>query len=74
MSLQRVRSLAKEVVALGRNYRHAAIMRRYVRTRYGAVVTARPSILIGEALTALTLASWRRLAVLAALLVVALRR
>ena len=71
ISLKRVPPIVRELLALSRNYRHAAILRRHVRTKYGAVVTARPTILIGEALAAMDHVPWRRLTVLAVLVVAA---
>ena len=74
MSLGRVRAMAREAIALGRNYKHAALIRRYVRAKYGKVVVSTPSVIIGDALLALEHARWSRLAVLALLVVVAVRR
>ena len=73
MSFDKVRAIARELRASARNYENAAIIRRHVRAKYGVVVTVRPSILIGEALVALTRAPWGRFTVLAALLVIAKR-
>ena len=73
MALTRFRAMIREVVALGRNYRHAAILRQYLRRRYGTKLTASPSILIGEVLASMDRAPWGRLTVLAVLFVVALR-
>jgi hypothetical protein len=73
MALQRFRAMVREAVALSRNYRHAAILRQHVRRRYGAQITARPSILIGDALASMDHAPWRRVMILAVLLVIALR-
>ena len=47
------RAIVRELVALTRNYRYAAILRRQLRAKYGRVVVGRPSVLIGEALLAL---------------------
>ena len=74
MSLHRARSVVRELVALSRNYRHAAILRRHVRTRYGAAPTVRPSTLIGEVLAAAHQTFWKRVAVLTVLFLVATRR
>jgi hypothetical protein len=70
MWLTGVRAMVREVLALSRNYRHAAILRRHVKAKYGAVVTARPTILVGEALAVRDHVPWKRLAALAVLLVV----
>ena len=53
MSLQRVRWLAREALARSRNYRHAATLRRHLRTKYGKVLPARLSTLLGEVLLGL---------------------
>ena len=73
-SLKRVYAMVREILALSRNYRHAAILRRHLTAKYGAVVSASPTILIGEALVTMDHAPWRRLTILTLLLVVALRR
>ena len=72
--LRSVRTMTREAVALSRNYRHAALLRRQLRARCGAVAPARPGILIGEALTAIDHAPWTRMAMFALLLVIAARR
>ena len=64
-------AVAREAVALSRNYRHAAILRRQLRAKHGAAVTAGHSALLGEALTRLEHAPWVRLALLIALFVLA---
>ena len=74
MSLQRIRHLIRELRARGRNYRHAAILRRYVRAKHGAVVTAHRSILVGEALVTLCQVRWARVTILAALVLAAAAR
>jgi hypothetical protein len=73
MSLQRLHAMVREAVALGRNYRHAVILRQHLRKRYGAQLTVRPSIFIGDVLVSMTHAPWGRLAVLTLLVLVALR-
>jgi hypothetical protein len=64
------RRIARELVALGRNYRYVAILRRQLRSEYGLVVVRRPSVLIGEALLAIDHTPWSRLATSAALVAV----
>jgi hypothetical protein len=49
------------MVALGRNYRYVAILRRHLRSKYGLVVVCKPSVLIGEALIAMDHTPWTRL-------------
>ena len=68
--LETSRTIACELVALGRNYRYAAILRRQLRSEYGLVVVRRPSVLIGEALLAIDHTPWIRLATSAALVAV----
>ena len=74
ISLGSLRGMIREVIAVGRNYKHAAILRRYVRARYGKVVVGKPTVVIGDALIAAERAPWRRLTVLAVLLVLGVRR
>ena len=69
-----VRRWVREAVALSRNYQHAAILRRRLRTKYGAVIPAGPSRVIGDVLVALDGARWRRLLVLLVLFMVAARK
>ena len=66
------RTIACELVALGRNYRYVAILRRQLRSEYGLVVVRKPSVLIGEALLAMDHTPWTRLAMSAALVAVVL--
>ena len=70
MPLHGFRSVAREVRAVSRNYLHAALLRRHIRARYGAVVTARPSVLIGEVLAVMCEVQWTRVTILAVLIVV----
>ena len=74
MSLRTIRSVAREVLARSRNYRHAALLRQQLRRRYCKIVIARPSIVIGYGLVALQRVSWWRVSVLAALFLVAVGR
>ena len=69
--VQTGRAIAREFVALCRNYRHAAILRRQLRAKYGRVVVGKPSVLIGEVLLAMDRIPWTRLAIAAAVLVAA---
>ena len=71
MALSSLRSAVRELRARSRNYRHAATLRRYVRDRYGAIVPAHPSILLGEALVILSRVQWSRVAVLIMLVILA---
>ena len=71
MSLRTVRTMARELVALSRNYRHAAVLRRHLRQQYGAVLKPSWGAMIGELAIAMTNAPWRRLAILVTLLIVA---
>ena len=73
MSLHPIRLAVRELRARSRNYKHAAILRRHIRARYGAVAPAHPSILIGEALATLSQVPWTRVAVLLMLVVLAAR-
>jgi hypothetical protein len=73
MPLQRVRAMVREAVALSRNYRHAVILHQHLRRRYGAHLVTRPSILIGDALASMDHAPWRRLMILAVLVLIAFR-
>lgn len=66
-------TMVREAVALSRNYRHAAILRRQLRTKYGAAVGGSPTVLMGEALTVAQHAPWIRLVVLTVLLLAAVR-
>jgi hypothetical protein len=66
------RTIARELVALSRNYRSVAILRRHLRSKYGLVVVCKPSVLIGEALVAMDHTPWTRLAMPAALVAVVL--
>ena len=63
----------REAIALGRNYRHAAVLRRHLRRRYGVAVVMGPGVLIGEALTVADRCRWVSLAILAAVLLVMTR-
>jgi hypothetical protein len=74
LSLRSVRATVREGLALSRNYRHAAKMRRRLRANYGVVVTRRPSTLIGDLLVGVDKIPWRRLTIMAALLVLVARR
>ena len=67
------RAIARELVALGRNYRHVAILRRQLRAKYGRVVVGKPSVLIGEVLIAMDRIPWTRLAIGAVVLGVVVR-
>ena len=67
-------AMAREVVALSRNYRQAAILRRQLRSTHGIVVTFGPTALVGEALALMEHAPWARLAVLTVLLLAAVRK
>ena len=71
--VQTGRAIARELVALSRNYRHAAILRRQLRVKYGRVVVGKPSVLIGEVFIAMDRIPWTRLAIGAAVLVLAAR-
>jgi hypothetical protein len=73
MLVRWVRRMIREAIALSRNYQHAAILRRRLRTKYGAVLPAGPSVAIGDALVALNHARWRRLLVLIVLFMIAAR-
>ena len=66
-----VRAITREVIALSRNYRHAARLRRHVQAKYGAVIVCRPSVLIGDALIAMENVRWSRLVILAVAIVLA---
>jgi hypothetical protein len=66
------RTIARELVAVGRNYRYVAVLRRQLRSEYGLVVVRKPSVLIGEALLAMDHMPWTRLAMPAALVAVVL--
>ena len=68
--VETTRTFACELVALGRNYRYVAILRRQLRSEYGLVVVRRPSVLFGEALLAIDHTPWIRLATSAALVAV----
>lgn len=74
LSFRSARAMIREGLALSRNYRHAATMRRRLRANYGMVVAWRPSALIGDVLVAVDSAPWRRLTVMAAVLVLVARR
>ena len=73
MSALAVDGIAREVVALGRNYRHAVMLRRHVRKTFGTKVPAAPIGVIGDAIASLHAATWARLAFIGMLLVVAVR-
>jgi hypothetical protein len=64
-------AVAREAVALSRNYRHAAVLRRQLRSTRGVAMTWGPSALLGEALTRMEHAPWIRLTVLIMLFFVA---
>jgi hypothetical protein len=71
------RTITRELVALGRNYRSVAILRRHLRSKYGLVVVCKPSVLLGEVLVAMDHTPWTRLAmsaVIVAVVVVAAAR
>jgi hypothetical protein len=74
MSFSSVRATVHEVIALARNRRHAAILRRHLRVKYGAALVGKPGSVIGDALAAIDSARWKGLAVFVVLLFVALRR
>jgi hypothetical protein len=63
----------REALALSRNFRQAALLRRRLRSKYGRVIPGKPSILIGEALATMEHAPWTRLAILVGLFIVASR-
>jgi hypothetical protein len=71
--VQTGRAIARELVALCRNYRHVAILRRQLRAKHGRVVVGKPSVLIGEVLVAMDHIPWTRLAIGAVVLGVAAR-
>lgn len=65
------RATAREALALSRNYRHAANLRRQLRSTHGAAVAIGPTSLVGEALALMEHAPWGRLAILTVLLLIA---
>ena len=71
--LRWVHEITREVVALARNYRHAAVLRRHLRSKYGVRVAVGRDVFVGEVLAAIEHAPWSRLVVLAALLIAAVR-
>ena len=71
MSLRPVRTIVRELVALSRNYRHAAVLRRHLRRRYGAAMKPSPGALVGEIALAMNNAPWGRLTILAILFIAA---
>ena len=72
-AISMVQRAIREAVALGRNYRHAAVLRRHLREHYGVAVVTGPGVLIGEALTVADRFRWVPLAVLLAMFLVAAR-
>ena len=74
ISLRRMREIAREVIEASRDDQQAAIIRRYLRARGKPVVLGRRTVVIGETLVAAGRVPWRRLSVLAVLVVLGVRR
>ena len=74
MSLYTIRGMARELRAQTRNYRHAAILKRHLRDRYGRIIRVRPTVLIGEALIAIDQVPWARVTILLAIVLLAARK